>query len=644
MKSTHLGPVMICAGAEEAATTCQRMVLASGVAVRLMPGPGIGVTGRCILGEVPVAGASVGMFPRGLDVNRSFLIPLVRRGDTVVRHVVTGPDGRFSFPQIASGDYQLEIQAPGGRIQHPSSVSVPPSSTSYLGKERKALDLGDILLEPGVDVEVRVTDGRGDPVQGAVLRAAQGERGPPTYFKSSTGNDGRAVLSGFDASREVRITAQAAGYLLTEKFYSQPPPLAELELVAASSLVGRVLDMDGSPLVRAIISLKDRSISAGVGEDGSFVLHDLEPGVCVLRAVAAGYAIRDVSLLLTSGELTDLGSVVLDLGAQIQGVVRDSSTLRPIAGARVKATDPPGAFDLFTGEKGEFEVAESPSGSVAVTASAPGYVSLRTSLSAQGTQGALQIHLSRGGWIEAVAWDEEDDRPCVSCSVLVQGPSEFQTITTDFSGSGRSDPLTPGVYHVSTQKARSMGSVVELRGGDRGRSVEVKENAVTRVELGQKPLKVRVRFIGLPRQGWTLVAKSLSRHDVVAPGGDGVFVIGKPRGEAVALDLSDGRVTQIHQTIIAADDPRSEVEIALPLGSISGVVHCREQAVSYAELDLLSANGLVRARTRTDESGSFLILFTPPDNYLLLRSGTLLRPFTLNGESSIDLGELTVNQ
>ncbi len=91
-----------------------------------------------------------------------------------MREVATNEAGRFRLPEIAPGEYFLETLLPSGRVHRTDPFEVPDRNTlrrHYEVNERVEgkvfWDLEIIVVPSGLDVELVVVDGVGDPIPDA---------------------------------------------------------------------------------------------------------------------------------------------------------------------------------------------------------------------------------------------------------------------------------------------------------------------------------------------------------------------------------------------------------------------------------------------------------------------------------------------
>jgi hypothetical protein len=202
------------------------------------------------------------------------------------RAATTSEEGRFRLEGLAPGPTVL-------RARHPSYVSGTSSSVS-LRAGHVAEDV-TIVIGQGGEVWGRVTDRRGFPVMGAVVRVdLPGDGGSRTVVASPDGSYAVAGVAG-----AIVLVASAPGYLETVHELRLPRNFrrheVDLEIeTARRRLRGRVVYDDESPAAEAQVSA--RTVGAGAVRvrratteaDGRFVIEGLGDGPVVVEAQAAG--------------------------------------------------------------------------------------------------------------------------------------------------------------------------------------------------------------------------------------------------------------------------------------------------------------------------------------------------------------------
>ncbi|MCZ6572671.1 MAG: carboxypeptidase regulatory-like domain-containing protein, partial [Planctomycetota bacterium] len=147
----------------------------------------------------------------------------------------------------------------------------------------------DIVLGSAAFVRGRIVDEAGKPVEGIGIGVGWSQR-LGTQKDPKTDAEGRFVVGPFALDEETEITLwfNSQEYVLPERQEVKLQPAQDLDLgdIKAGSRAtvrGRVLDVDGTPLMKGSVS-RQHSQSAGVKPDGTFELKGLSAGKNTLTA------------------------------------------------------------------------------------------------------------------------------------------------------------------------------------------------------------------------------------------------------------------------------------------------------------------------------------------------------------------------
>ncbi len=313
-----------------------------GKPVRITVTPGAEVSGRVVdPGRRPVPGAAVRLLPL-LRADESWPDPEALKP----LEGLSGSEGRFLLSHLAPGQYRLEIVREGFAPIRISGVEIPPNSP--------AVHLGDLRLPAGVTIEGRVVDEQGRPLAGALVAVpsdAQGEM--PVQVE--TGLDGSFRLKGLARGDRYDLHIQAEGFVPRQAPGVEAPPSEPLriELRRGRTLSVRVLDPDGRPVPGARLSRLESTMTnaAGgrsghqsstslgeTGDEGSFQIGNLEPGVLDLMVNADGFQpMLARGLHIPEDAAAGAVEITLVRGGVVEGQVLDGDG-KPVAGARVSAS------------------------------------------------------------------------------------------------------------------------------------------------------------------------------------------------------------------------------------------------------------------------------------------------------------------
>jgi hypothetical protein len=283
------------------------------------------------------------------------------------RTVVTDEKGRYEFSGLKAGRYTLHARKAGYLGLAYGQVRARESARPVVLSESMPLDKIDFVLPRASVIVARIVDRFGDPVRGVVVRVHQprfvdGERqlsdaGGGTF--SITDDRGETRLFGL-APDDYYLTASPE--FLTrwrgeiETLHPGTLDVAEARPVrvdvgeevfatfpilraAPSSLSGRILGADGTPLAATYVSLQHSQLSGGssrrmnVAPDGSFHEENLSPGDWTIVVREPEYGTARVRLL----------------GDDIQGLVVRTRSAATVRGRVTFEGAPPPAEGLDLG-------------------------------------------------------------------------------------------------------------------------------------------------------------------------------------------------------------------------------------------------------------------------------------------------------
>ena len=262
-------------------------------------------------------------------------------------------------------------------------------------------------------------------------------------------------------------------------FREGKPPKATIELAAAQKLAGKVVDEAGKPVGGAQVVLTLRPIGRGrnwlmghevighlvrrTGADGRFSFDCLPPRYTGEFAVKAkGKAILDTSWQRRRRPRPQGGEVKLTLepGANIEAVVVDKATGKPVGGTALAATNyraiGPQLGVCISRKDGRYRWEDLPAGSYELTSPIPArgtaewaFDPVRLDVEAGETAKGVRIELVRGGVAELAIVDAEDGKPVEypNVGLLRVGKRWYETAGGGKDGIVRIR-LVPGKYEV----------------------------------------------------------------------------------------------------------------------------------------------------------------------------------------------------
>jgi protocatechuate 3,4-dioxygenase beta subunit len=323
--------------------------------------------------EAPRPTLAIGADPAGVGAVRVRLLawrtrkPIVRQAVRLVPasgapvERATGEDGRVLFPEVASGEWTLKVDA----------APFPPVEVKgVVVRARRTTDLDDLLLGEKVVLRGRVVDGKGAPVPGAAVSAFSGagfdfSQGvllamvedalafPVPVDEARSDERGQFALSALTPGT-YRLSTRRPGYAMDVKTDLVVSPdraagLLTIVLGPPGVVRGKVVDERDAPIAGAtVLAVEDlgprglgqttlRKDYAVTGADGRYVLDTLVRGTSYRLGVVAKDRAPSFDTQGTVVEAETERDFTLALGGTLSGTVTDSATGKPLAGARVVA-------------------------------------------------------------------------------------------------------------------------------------------------------------------------------------------------------------------------------------------------------------------------------------------------------------------
>lgn len=431
--------------------------------------------------EQPVADASITLArsPDGTGARVAGQEPLRALSDN---------QGRFVLTDIPPGRFDLSARA----VRF-APVTVP--GITIEGGDAP-VDLGTLILGPGVVIAGQVLDTTGQPVANAAIRArsevalseevlsASGDGAAPSVLSAEppeawSDADGQFSIGDLAPGQKVTLQVMRQGYA-TARIEAVRAPANDLEVVLeeAMALRGVVRDELGHPIADAHLHLaRESSATAGADTEragqpaprparfatsaptGSFVIEGIAAGSWTLHARAHGY--RDgepLPVQVSIGEAMAPLSVVLATGASVAGQVVDGDG-GPVAEARVSATAASGRAPVrsaTTDAEGRYRLDGLPQGKLAFAAEHAEHPRAARELEVQPGDNRLDFAMDRAWTISGLVLDLAD-QPVAGARVDAlpagAGPSTRARRLGSPSGAGRAvvESGPDGSFEVAIQ-------------------------------------------------------------------------------------------------------------------------------------------------------------------------------------------------
>ncbi len=399
-----------------------------------------------------------------------------RAGGRVFRTVQADGTGRFEARGLPHDELQLVA-----RHDRAASAPLTLDTRGANGRDDLLLVLDDDELISGV-----VVDAAGKPAPDVTIFFVHDTRDDDRATAAGaelTGDDGRFELHGLARGEHYVLTAMRPGHFapvsLAMRSVGQRVRAGDdvtIRLPADGAIRGRVVMSDGTP-PPADLRVRLEGTPQRVGADGTFLIEGVPPERHALRVDARGVPelVRG-DVVVTAGEVTDVGDLVLSRGREVSGTVTDAGG-RPIAAAEVSfvPVGVPGRLVADTDRKGRYRRALPTDRDCSVSATAGDLGATSAVLVRAGTADAtVDLRFGRTGRITGVV--RAAGRPAPGRFVLLDRRGDEPPVSMATTGADGAFELTVagGTYVVSLHATD--GSFVD-------RTVTVEPGAAARVDL-----------------------------------------------------------------------------------------------------------------------------------------------------------------
>lgn len=350
----------------------------------------------------------------------------------------TDAEGKATFTGISAGTYNIVATATGYE-QTSLAVTVKSNQQVRLTMPKQRL----------YTVSVVVTDTKGNPIEGAVIKGI-GSGGV-------TGSDGKATIANVLAGNYT-ITAVANGYGMSSQTISvsgnQSVSFTLTQLLY--SVTVHVTDADTGA---AISGASVTGIGSGGTTDanGNVTFNDVTPGVYNLTISAANYNSYVTVVTADSSKGINV-ALTRQKAAAVTIHVRDSYNSSGVSGAQVTMSN--GMGTLNTNSSGDVTFAQIPYGSYTVQVVASNYKTQSVPITVNQKNQNITVQLARSTYaIYVYVTDAETGAAISGANVNIYGVGSQ---TTDSSGRTTFWGVVWNTYSIGVSKSGYYGSSGEV--------------------------------------------------------------------------------------------------------------------------------------------------------------------------------------
>ncbi|MBD7965920.1 carboxypeptidase regulatory-like domain-containing protein [Fictibacillus norfolkensis] len=566
------------------------------------------LTGVITGGGSPIIGATVDVVLNG----------------SVVSKTVTDENGNYTINGLAPDRYTVIIGA--------DNYSAATIGAQIIDNETTILNAELLSLFGTFSGSVR--DNVGNPIAGAVVLARSadsdvlisrvvtdsagsytiGKLSPGSYILSTNFNDFQTGISGGIIS---------AGSTSIVNFVLFPNP---------ASILGTVVDNSGQPIVGASIQIQLMDGNGSIISttftdlDGTFIVEDLPPATYNINVSAENFQSASASIKLTPGVVSPVTISLVPNPGLVTGMITESVSGLPIAGATVNVTNVLGKLidTTLTNSDGSFNSVGLPPNFYTLTVIADGYqtTTVGTLIPAGLTQKVDIAMTPNPGSITGTV------SPLVTDAMV-----QLYTMDNQFINATAVNPegvflfqnLAPGNYIV---KASAMNYAV----GFVGAIVESDQATSISISLNPNPGSVSggiVSDLGVPLSNVTILL--LDSNETPIGNGttdqNGNYTIGNiPVGSYGIVIRALGFASATGNVAISPGQNITDLNFAVETirGSISGDVLDAVSGLPIVGATILIRDsiGLLVRFTSTDQYGNFLVRNILPDSYSVTASAS----------------------
>ena len=322
----------------------------------------------------------------------------------------TDSNGDYTIPNVPDGTHDVTIEKDGKT--ETGKVEITGNGQNVSGTDDVQLPVG------GADVDGKITDVNGKPVEGAevVIKDQDGKE----LGKDTTDANGDYLIPNVpDGSHNITVEkdgkTETGSVDITEGGQKVEGDKNAQIQAGGASVEGTVTDKDGKPIVDAQVTIKDdKGTELGkdkTNQNGHYEIPNIPDGEHSLTVEKDGKAntsdlkVEGEKVTEVNGQKGENPDINTNLGAEISGTLTNDQK-EPVSGAQITAKDDKGTtLDKdVTDDSGRYHLENLPDGTITVTITHPKYPehSMQVTINGGKTDLTGELHVEKDAQVKAV--------------------------------------------------------------------------------------------------------------------------------------------------------------------------------------------------------------------------------------------------
>lgn len=371
------------------------------------------------------------------------------------KNTQTDASGQYTIENLKPGNVQVSF-AKSGYDPYQQTINIPAYTTYDLTSQMRLTLVGATLT--GLVKDGQTTQ----PISGATVIAVFSSGS----LSSTSGSDGVYALVGIPLNTPVKITASAAGYrdgIINQTYTMNAVFVYDFVLYNTSVLAtinGKITNSKTLlPEPGVTVTHEGSNIAVTTAADGTFVFNDMAFG-------AQTFYFKKTDLIEETFTFNiDCTPFIIDLikpnkeggqitvGQNISGLIQDSLSQRPIAGAKVRV---PGLnLEAVSDANGNYSLTDLPIGNYPLVVLAVNHQAMNFMLSVvpgETNKADFALFTLAKGLISGVITDFATGNPVAEASIAIDD-SSLLAATSEGDGTYKMVGVPPGTYKIIVSHA-----------------------------------------------------------------------------------------------------------------------------------------------------------------------------------------------